>query len=441
MKIQLTDTKKEIIKWSVYWAFFIVVYIVLSVVFGNYGFYALILVLAALNFIVRLALIYPFKKLQIKWLKYTIIAVLNLAILGGLAGLLYAIIVSGTDYNEKYIDSLDYSVFEHTSEYSYDYDTGVYTVSSKNDECKVLQLTDIHICASVNTISTDRKAFDACYEIIKEAQPDLIIVTGDIVYPVPVQTFSNDNLEPMYQFCTFMNNVGIPWALTYGNHDTEAVAAYDSKTLSGLFNHFKSENAPMLYADKQPDIYGRYNSYIRVENNDGTLNRVIFLIDSNDYVHGANKLNVYDSVHEDQIQWYSDTLDALEKENGAPVKSFVYMHIPFNAFAEAKALLDANSTEVKYLFGSNGEGVSCPKNDSGFFDKIVEKGSTQAVFVGHDHLNNTGVNYKGVDLVYGKSIDYIAYPNIANITGQRGGTIVTLSKSGEYSISQINYEK
>ena len=83
--------------------------------------------------------------------------------------------------------------------------------------------------------------------------------------------------------------------------------------------------------------------------------------------------------------------------------------------------------------------MSCPDNDSGFFNAILEKKSTQAVFVGHDHLNNLGVNYMGVDLVYSKSIDFLAYPGIAHKTAQRGGTLITLDGRGGYAIEQVEY--
>ena len=49
----------------------------------------------------------------------------------------------------------------------------------------------------------------------------------------------------------------------------------------------------MLYADKQPDIYGRYNQYLRIENSDQSLNHIIFLVDSNDYVRDSSKVNDY----------------------------------------------------------------------------------------------------------------------------------------------------
>ena len=59
------------------------------------------------------------------------------------------------------------------------------------------------------------------------------------------------------------------------------------------------------------------------------------------------------------------------------------------------------------------------------------------MFVGHDHLNNLAVRYKGVDLVYSKSIDYIAYPGIANRTAQRGATLITL-KGDQYTLQSLS---
>lgn len=226
----------------------------------------------------------------------------------------------------------------------------------------------------------------------------------------------------------------------YGNHDTEAIANYDASTFLGIYYHFSQQfDCPMLYSEKQPNVYGRYNQYLRLENKDGSLNRIAFLVDSNDYVKGAAAVAEYDSVHPDQIKWYADTIDAVSSEQGRIIPSFVFMHIPFQEFADARAALDSGSDDAVYLFGENGEDVSCPERNSGFFDEILRKGSTDAVFVGHDHLNNMGIKYKGVDLVYSKSIDYITYPGIAQMTEQRGATLITVLPGGEYTIEQVDH--
>lgn len=437
--MKLSPLKKEIVKWSVYWGVFALLYVVASAVLGNFGLYAFILVIAAVNCAVRVAANFIIKRLSDKRIKYSVIAVVNALILAAIAVFGYAVGVNGSDGNMKRIAAYDYSVFEHTSEYSYDSETGVYTVRSSNDEFKILQLTDVHICASINTSSTDKRAFDACYKLIKDAQPDLIIVTGDIAYTMYFQTFCVNNRKPMYQFCTFMKNVGIPWAMVYGNHDTDPAAMYGAAAMNDMLVQFAGDS-PLLYAAKQPDVYGRYNQYVRVENGDGSLNRVLFLIDSNDYPRGGGPLsNEYDRVHDDQIAWYSSVVDGLSEGSDTPVRSFVYMHIPFAAFDEAQVALANGDPDAKYLFGSNNEKVCCPAVESGFFDVILEKHSTDAVFVGHDHVNTMGIKYKGVDLVYSKSIDFSAYLRILQKTEQRGATLVTLEQSGEYSINQIDY--
>ena len=73
---------------------------------------------------------------------------------------------------------------------------------------------------------------------------------------------------------------------------------------------------------------------------------------------------------------------------------------PLPAFSDAaEAIAEGGAT---CLFGENGEPVSVPKQDTGFFDAIVQKKSTNAVFVGHDHFNHLAVRYRGVDLVYSR---------------------------------------
>lgn len=435
--------KKRIIKWIVYWLLVLVFYLTISLVFGNFVMYVPVLAFAAVNFVIRLAADLSFEKIRHEMLSKVLRHGVNVISLVILIVVGASIIENGTNYNIAYIESLDYSPFRafppHSS-VTYNFENGVYTVRAENEELKILQLTDIHLCGSITTIGTDRKAIDACYALIKEIHPDLIILTGDVVFPIPYQTFSKNNLRPIVQLCIFMNRVGIPWVLVYGNHDTEAVATYDVQSFEGMYRFFlQDEESPMLYADKQPDVYGRYNQYLRIENRDGSLNRLIFLMDSNDYIHDSDKINEYDSIHEDQLEWYANTIDEVSAEEGEIVKSFVFMHIPFQEFANAKAALDAGDKDAVYLFGENGEAVSHPDHNSGFFDLILEKGSTEAVFVGHDHVNNMGIKYKGVDLVYSKSIDYIAYPGIANKTEQRGGTLITLSGDGRYQIEQIGY--
>ncbi len=432
--------RRWLARWAVYWLAVLALYALGSFIFQSTVLYLPVLAFCAANFALRALVSNPRRPFFGVRARRLTAHLLNLACTLGVLELALFTVSNGAPINDAWLAGLDYSPFHSESEVRCDADTGVYTVRASRDDFRILQLTDIHICGSVTTAKYDRMAFQACYDLIRRAEPDLIIVTGDLVYPIPAQTFSANNLLPMRQFAGFMNRVGIPWAFVYGNHDTEPAARYGAGALEQMLLELEEEpGCPLLYARKRPEIFGRYNQYIRIESADGSLNRTLFLIDSNDYAEGSAEFNDYDCVHRDQIDWYTETVAALSEAEGRTVPSFVYLHIPFPASAEAKAALDAGEPEAEYLFGENGEGVSCPDRDEGLFDAILEAGSTQAVFAGHDHLNNLGVRYKGVDLVYFKSIDYTAYPGIAHKSSQRGATLVTLDSQGGYAIDVLDY--
>ena len=59
------------------------------------------------------------------------------------------------------------------------------------------------------------------------------------------------------------------------------------------------------------------------------------------------------------------------------------------------------------------------------------------MFCGHDHYNNMSLEYEGVRLTYGMSIDYLAMPGIEKDTAQRGGELITIHRDGSWDLQQI----
>ena len=68
---------------------------------------------------------------------------------------------------------------------------------------------------------------------------------------------------------------------------------------------------------------------------------------------------------------------------------------------------------------------------------MLELGSTKATFCGHDHFNNMSLEYKGIRLTYGMSIDYLATPGTATSTKQRGGTLIIVAPDSSFTIEQV----
>ena len=363
--------------------------------------------------------------------------------------LVISILVSGfammnreTYYTQPYINSLP--VVEHNvNKIEYDDATGTYTITATNDDFKVLHLTDIHLGGSLFSYRKDIKALSACYDLIEHTHPDFVIVTGDLSFPLGIFSMSFNNSAPVYQFASFMRNLDIPWAFTYGNHDTESFASMNKTALNEVYKSLSYKTShTLLYPYIQPEIMGRNNQMIKLKNSDGTLNTAFFLIDSNAYT--GEGINVYDYIHDDQVEWYATKVGELNAEAGHTVNSLAFFHIPLQQYRTAYELYVAESDAVTYYFGENNETmldkVCCSDYPSEFFDTALELGSTTGMFCGHDHYNNMSLEYKGIRLTYGMSIDYLAMPGIENDLEQRGAELITIHKDSSWDLVQIPLE-
>ena len=258
-------------------------------------------------------------------------------------------------------------------------------------------------------------------------------------------SFSFNNTAPVEQFAAFMRNTGVPWAFTYGNHDTESMSIATNQDLNKLYKKLSYKTSKnLLYPYVQPkvdgkQIWGRNNQLIEIRNSDGTLNQAVFLIDSNAYT--GEGLNKYDYIHDDQVEWYKNEIERLNKEEGKIISSLGFFHIPLQQYKIAYELYEEGSDEVKYYFGSNDEKmidkICASEYPSKLFDTAVELKSTKGFFCGHDHYNNMSLEYQGIRLTYGMSIDYLVMPGIARDTKQRGATLITSHKDSSIDIEQI----
>ena len=317
---------------------------------------------------------------------------------------------------------------------------GVYTFYT-DEEFKILQLTDVHIGGGAFSIGKDRKALDAVATLIKRVKPDLVVVTGDIVYPVPFQSGTLDNRRESELFISLMDTLGVYYAVCFGNHDTEDYSLYRR---DDLYNLYKSSKYCLIdRAEGADDI----NYAINVKNSSGLITQTLYMMDTHSYVTGF--IDEYDGLHENQIAWYESEVNRMNNINKAidpnagVVKSLTFIHIPLREYETAWEEYRANgynsTVDAVYYYGKakeTDEKVCCSVPEDRFFETALALGSTQGVFCGHDHVNFWSIEYKGIRLTYGMSIDHLAYFGIENETEQRGGTIITISPEGEMEIEQ-----
>ena len=323
---------------------------------------------------------------------------------------------------------------------------GVYTFTTDR-EFKVMQITDVHIGGGMLSSKKDNMALNAVASMITAEQPDLVVVTGDVAYPVPYQAGTFNNKESAKVFAEMMEYLGVYWCMCFGNHDTEVYSYFSRKSMAKMYeNKDKYKHCLLQSGPKNVDGVGNY--YVNIKNTKGEITQTLFMFDSHSYVDG-DYFGIkwkYDCVHENQVEWYKGIVGDLKRENkGVQPKSLAFFHIPpqemRDAYAEYKEAGNKDTKDVKYKYGKIAEGgelICCSNYNYGAFDAFKENG-TQGVFFGHDHLNNMSLNYKGVQLTYGYSIDYLAYSGISKFGLQRGCTIITIKPDGSFDNKQENY--
>ena len=322
---------------------------------------------------------------------------------------------------------------------------GNWTFTTDKD-FKVMQLTDIHIGGGWMPLGKDAKALNAVAAMITAEKPDLVVVTGDIAYPVPFQAGTFNNLSGAKIFAALMEKLGVYWTVTLGNHDSEIYSYYNREKISNFY-----ANSGFKYCLYQPgpeDVDGYGNHVINVKNSAGKITQSIFMLDSQAYTKddplGFRWL--YDNVHENQVKWYEQTVKQINTDNGEPVKSIMFMHIPLTELKDAWFEYADNgykdTENVKLLYGVAGEKddiVYCGVGEDRLFETMLELDSTKGVFFGHDHKNNFAAKYKGIQLSYSYSVDYLAYIGISKEGEQRGCTIINIKPDGTFTSKLENY--
>ena len=82
---------------------------------------------------------------------------------------------------------------------------GYYSFTKEDGrDFKIVQLTDVHIGGGCFSSQKDAWAMNAVATMVRAEQPDLVIVTGDIAYPVPFQAGTFNNLHATQIFSNMM---------------------------------------------------------------------------------------------------------------------------------------------------------------------------------------------------------------------------------------------
>ncbi|TNF08950.1 MAG: HAD family hydrolase [Bacillota bacterium] len=265
----------------------------------------------------------------------------------------------------------------------------------------IIQFTDLHLMND----EKDHKTFHLMDHIIHKHQPDFIALTGD-------QTMSPHAIMLYQSLRDRMETYSIPYSYIFGNHDTE-----DGVTHKQI-NQIMKTSKNLLFKNS-PSSLGYSNYVIEVRDLNQNLRWLLFMLDSHidqTYVIDQKATWGYGSLSYRQLDWYKNTIKYYTIKEHRIIPSMVFMHIPINEYN------DSNPKSVNFI-GEKNENVSSPPISDGFFDVVKSLKSTQAIFVGHDHLNDFSFVNDGIMLAYGRVSGYYEY---AMPGFPKGARIITL---------------
>lgn len=333
----------------------------------------------------------------------------------------------------------------------------------------VLQLTDTQIIDAGQTRpgrggvdhnfwatdKMDERCYDYITEIVNATKPDLILLTGDIIYGE-----FDDNGSVWLSFIEFMESFQIPWAPIFGNHDNESKMGVDWQCQ-------QLEKAQYCLFE-QKTLTGNGNYSVAIAQG-GELKRVFYMLDTNG-CGGASAESLTNGhttkevgLGQDQIDWYTEEITALKAVAPNVKISFAY-HIQAAIFGKAyekygfnqsvleqNINLDLRSDTTEGDFGHIGRQMKNPwDEDFSIFNGMKALG-TDSIFVGHEHCNSASVVYEGVRFQFGqKSSEYdrfnyihadgsIASVNAGNGKSLMGGTVIPLAADGSLKTPYIYY--
>ena len=393
------------------------------------------------------------KKRGLWWKIPMWIVIVGVALFGLSNAINYGVSLSLRHYINSF-DPVDYSGVDRVVP-EFEAPKGCYSLTTDRD-LKIMFITDIHIGGGFFNAAKDRKTVREVITMLQKEKPDLVILGGDNTFAVPGPMYHGggtlNNRMAGRDVIEIFDHEGVYFTTVFGNHDTEVFGYTGRQKLANLYMDDRFEYCIFNeeYTDGG-DLPAVTNQVILVKNTKGETTKALLLLDSNAYVDNSIRAVLdwdYDIIRDGEVRWAERTLKKL----GSP-ETVAFFHIPISEYRIAYEDLEANgfknTEDTKYVWG-----VWDEKVDGTVHSRIWHGGITQTdvpladidslfetlgpdgmnvlegCYCGHDHVNNVWVNYRGVDLVYGYSIDNIAYEDIDRSGLQRGATIITISPDG-----------
>ena len=306
-------------------------------------------------------------------------------------------------------------------------DDSVTVKKSVGGDIRVLMFTDTHLDGKNNT---SKVTVTKIVENVLKEKPDLVIFGGDIVT-------SGLNGVRCRQLGKIFEKLGVYWAGVLGNHEGDNPYSASREKMMDIYCSFPH----CLMRKGLESVTGNCNYSLQILNPDGSMSHTFFFLDTFDEMSEETKAQYpavndskYDGAKPDQVEWYVEKAQSLKAQYGN-FRSTLVLHIPLPQYRDAVE-------SARFEYGDKLENICCTGFEPGVFAGLKDCGVTQAVFCGHDHLNNFGVYYEDILLSYIEPSGYGSYTAASSLGYEekdwlQGYTRLVIRDDGFYETAQV----
>lgn len=274
------------------------------------------------------------------------------------------------------------------------------TTMEFHDDFRLMQLTDLHLGVQGDL----QRDLDFVSKLIDDANPDLIVVTGD--------SFMYGTKGIVDRLIEFLNNkcdehsLSHPerltkFAVTFGNHDNQGdyphyyISRQIQKYVTTDGNELKDRKYAAYLDYEDDNLHGYANYFIDLvddrtkSTDDVDVKYRLHIIDSNSYHYIGPKYK-YEVILEDQLEHVRNIYNNATKD-----KDYIgmgFFHIPFYQYEELKKEYVESENRNEFGQGEFREGIGDPYTDNGSFRSLRDS-NIIAYSVGHEHVNYCDIIY------------------------------------------------
>lgn len=272
---------------------------------------------------------------------------------------------------------------------------------------KILVISDIQAATIMPKVEGRIKT------LVDREMPDLVLFCGDNSNKINKAEKLQEYLADMVGY---IESRQIPWAHVFGNHDSDSprLTREDQEEIYESFEYCLSKKGTVTGV-------GNYVlPILRSDSDDIAFN--IFGLDSGSYNVETmkNTGDKYDYIHFDQVLWYREMSELLEKYNENKIPAMMFFHIPLPESDIAWQHRD----KLEYEGECREAGTGLVMN-SGLFAAAYDRGDVKIIMNGHSHINNAMIEYFGIKLCYAMTITETEYRDKDMI----GGRVVVIDQN------------